>query len=480
MPETEEKGTAEEQVPDEAENGLKAVVERTAPCECVISISAEADFLRNRYQEELATLQAEVSLPGFRRGKAPVGLVEKKMGTALKNDLITGVVSEAYENAVEKHDLSVVSSVDGPDPDSIDWEPGQPFEFEIKCEVLPEVEVTPEGYKGLKIQVPAYEVTDEIFAAEMERFATRFTTYEPVSDGGIDWDDYVEGTVTLADGDFSERFGFHPRAEKMGPFAVEGIRTVLAEAKAGDEVELDAVVSEADLGQRDELKDLAGRSVKLRLAIGTVMRRNVPELNDELAGKLGMNSVADIEGMVREQLADAASRRTEDARREAVFNALLANFPCEMPDSLVERATREEQMRRLVRLLRAGVPRAEAEKAATEGRFQTREAVARRLAVTYVLRKVADEERILVTESEVDAQIRVFANNQGWREDRARGYMEERGLVRNLRDDMREEATVEFLIKNGTVEEISPEQFAAQTPAAAESGAAEQPAEAEQ
>ncbi len=90
---------------------------------------------------------------------------------------------------------------------------------------------------------------------------------------------------------------------------------------------------------------------------------------------------------------------------------------------------------------------------------RTRAGVTRRLKASYVLRKVAEKERILVTESEVQEQVRAFASRQGWREERANSYMEERGMLRSLRDDMRESKTLDFLAENAEVEEISPEEF---------------------
>jgi len=106
-----------------------------------------------------------------------------------------------------------------------------------------------------------------------------------------------------------------------------------------------------------------------------------------------------------------------------------------------------------------GVPREEAEREAADTAGRTREGVIRELKATYVLRKVAEKERILVTESEVDSQVRAFASRQGWRPERAADYLEERGMLRSLRDDMREGKTVDFLVENAEVKEISPEEF---------------------
>lgn len=460
MPDVEDTAAETEQEEEAAGPGPRATVERSGPYECVIRIQADAEYLRDRYQEDLASLQTEVTLPGFRQGHAPVGLVERKMGSALRSDVISSVVGEAYDKAVEDYDLTVVAETDAPDLENFTWDPGQPAEFEFKLEVMPEVELDEKHYKGLAVEAPALEVTDELLQREMERFARQFATWEEVTGAGIDWDDYVEAEVSIPDLEWSETIGFYPRAERIGPFSAEGIRAALVGAKVGDEVEVQAELPEDQVGGREQLAPLAGQNTTLKLALSHVTRRKVPELDDELAKKIGLSSAEEIEPIVRERLANALEQRKGEVIRQVAVEAALAAVECKMPPSLVERAAEEEQVRNLVRLLRMGMPRQEAERAAADSAGRAREHVERRLKAAYVLRKIAEKERIIVTESEVDSQIRAFAARQGWREERARSYMEERGMVRALRDDMRESKATDFLVENAEVTEIPPEEFA--------------------
>jgi trigger factor len=443
---------------EEQEAGPATTVERTGPCECVINIEADADYLRDRYQEELATLQQEAQLPGFRRGRAPIGLVERRMGKALKGDLVASVAGEAYEDALAEHELNVVSQVESPDFEEMSWEPGQPLEFEFRCEVMPDVEIEADQYKELQIEVPNLAVSDELLEGEMERFAQQFATWEKVT-GGVDWDDYVEAEVSAPEAGWQERIGFYPRSEAIGPFAVEGIKGVLVGARPGDEVELTGELGEEGTSGREELAPFAGKKVQLTLIVDTVMRRKIPEIDQALAEKLGMSSVEEVQSLVRERLEANLGEQRDNVARQMVMRRLLEEVEFELPASLVERAAEEEQVRLLVQLLRRGVPRQEAEKRAAESAGATRESVVRRLKATFLLGKIADAERILVTESEVDGQIRAFASRQGWREERAKSYMEERGMVRALRRDMREGKTLEFLLENAHVEEIESEKF---------------------
>ncbi len=462
MPRTQDSradAAAEDEAAEEAAEGLRTTVERTGPCECVLRIEADADYLRERYQKELGELQSEVKLPGFRRGKAPLGLVERRMGQALRGDLIASVVGEAYDEALHEHELTVVAEAEAPDLEEVAWEPGQPAEFTFRLEVLPEIELSEGDYKGLRIEVPALEPTPELMEQELKRFAQQFASWEQVEGAGIDWDDYVEAEVSVPEADWTETIGFYPRAERIGPFAVEGIKAVLVGAEVGDEIEIEGELAEGEAGRHEELAGLAGRKVELKLTIEQAARRKVPEVDDVLASKIGLSSVDEIQQMVRERLERGLQERKDEIAREMVLDRLLERAPVELPPALVERAAEREQTRRLVRMLRLGVPRQEAERVAVEQAGRTREAVARGLRGQYLMQQIAEKERILVTESEVDSQIRGFASRQGWREERARSYMEERGMVRALREDMRESKTMDFLIENAAVEEIAPEEF---------------------
>ena len=313
-------------------------VERTGPCECVIRIEASADYLRDRYQQELASLQREVKLPGFRRGIAPIGLVERRLGTTIKSDLISSVVGECYERAVDENDLTVVADTEAPDLEDVSWQPGQPADFTFRCEVMPQVEVEESRYKGLKVDAPALAVTDELMEAEKGRFAQQFATWEEVSGEGIDWDDYVEARVSVPDADWSSMIGFFPRSEKIGPLEVEGLKGLLAGAKLGDELEAEARVDEEGAGSEAALAPLAGQTVKVQIAIERATRRKVPDVDDELAKKLGMSGVDEIEQMVQERLEGALAQRKNEIAQQMVIDRLLETLTFELPESLVERA----------------------------------------------------------------------------------------------------------------------------------------------
>jgi len=455
--------SAEEQA---AETGVHADVARQGACECVVKIQAEADHMKQRYEEELETLMKEVSLPGFRQGKAPRGLVEARFGKRVRNETLASVVSDAYDEAVKANDLTIAAEVDAPDLQEMDWEVGQPVEVEFRCEVLPLIELDEAQYKGLTVERPKLEITDELLEEEMRRFAQQLGSWEKVEKGGIDQEDYVEAQVTAVTAGGQERLskqiGFALRDERIGPFAAEGVKGALLGMEAGKSIEIDGVLPEdaAKLPQdHKDLEDLAGETLKLTVEVKEIYRQNIPQIDDELAKKLNMENADEVRNVVRERLERRLEGQGREATQYAVIDAIMANVPLDMPPSLIERATLEEQKKLMVRAMRLGTSRDQAEQLALNSAERSRETAVRSLKATYLLRYIAEKERIFVVDDEVQEQVRVLSARQGWSERKTERYMEENDLLASLRSDMRENKTLEMLIENAKLQDIEAEEF---------------------
>jgi len=445
------------------EEGIRTSINRRGECECEVTIEADAEYLENRYRERLGAFAKEVSVPGFRQGKAPAGLVERKFGQSLRKEVLSTVLEEAYDRTREEKDLEVVGEKDLPDVEEMEWEVGQPATFRFTCEVLPQLELDEKDYKGLTVEVPVLEVNDETVNQEMERLRERFRTWESVEEPSIDREDVVEALVELEDpavGDraWSEHYDFRPCDERIGPFAPKGLEGALLGAKKGDAVVLEAeCLPEEPI---DALKELADQTTRIKVSIENVYRAKVPALDDKLAERAGFSSLDQLRVTVEEGLQRRAERDTENIKEYAVVEALVDKMDLPMPESLVEGAAEEQQRRWVIRQLRTGRAVEEVKEDSRRIAEQSREQAERALKAAFLLRQIADKERIFVTESEVDEQIRALAAGHGWSEQRTRRYLEEQEMLGSLRRDMREAKTRQFLVENASFTEIDPQVFA--------------------
>jgi trigger factor len=453
MPTTESEGTEQQ-----AEEEIRTSLSWDGECECTIHAEVDSEYLEQRYEEEMERLGQEARVPGFRAGKAPRRLLERRYGNRLANDLVASVLREAYQDAVSEYDLSIVQTTEAPDPEEMDWEVGQPLEFEFRCEVLPQIELEEDQYKGLEIEVPEQEVTDDMLEEEMERFAQQMVSWEEVEEGGIDTEDYIVADVHIRgeeEPEWSDEMEFVPSEEQIGPFRAEGIKGAITGAQPGDTVELEAELPEEEFPEdADTLEEFVGEPVTLEIEIKEAYRREVPELNDELAQNFKMDNIEELRDYVRERLELNASDQQEDMTRQVLLDALLRKVDMELPDSLVQRATQDEMRRLMMRALRAGRPREEAEQYARSNAHRSREVAVRNLKSSYLLREIADRERIYVLDDEVQEQIRALANRQDWSVERARRYLEENEMLSSLRWDMREAKTIEFLEEQANITRV--------------------------
>jgi len=307
-------------------------------------------------------------------------------------------------------------------------------------------------------------MTDEAMQEELDRFARQLASWDEVKDGGVADDDYVEAVVSLAgqgedENAWTQKLGFYPRDERVGPFTVKDVKAALTDAKAGDTVEMDGELPEEEDIDHEALAELAGEPVKLDVAINSVYRQQVPEIDDEFAKKLNLGSADEVRDLVKERLENRLQTEKRDATRFAVIEAVLQTIPMDLPPSVIERATVDEQRKLMIRALRSGMSRDKAEEVTRENADNTRDMAVRNLKASLLLRQIADDERIYVIDSEVQEQVQALASRQGWSQRRTERYMEENDLMQSLRWDLREEKATQFIVDNAKVEEIDPEEF---------------------
>lgn len=460
-------GTAEQEETAE-EQGLHTTVTYEDDCRCVIEVEADADFLEKRYDEELEELQSQVTLPGFRQGKAPKGLVEKRLGSSVKDEVLSSVMTDAYEDAVRDNDLHVVAEIDVPDLDEYDWEVGQPATFEFTCEVLPSIELEEDDYKGLEIELPDLEVTDEMVEEEMENFAQRFADMEEVTDSGIDREDEVACTVSVVpDSDdeepvWSGELGCQPVEKRIGPFEVEGLIGGLEGCKKGNAVTLAAKYDPQDEESViEELEDRESPKLQIEVQIDGVYRHTVPEIDEEFTEEYGLPSPDEIENSMRENLEQQMQQRKDSVRDEMITEALLERVDLPLPDTLVERATAEQQRRIMLNALQQGESRDRAQQIAAQAAGYSREVAVRNLKRSYLMSEISEKERLFVTESDVHEQIRSLAARHDWDEEQAEQYLEENDMMDSMRSNLRENKVMDFLLENAEVKEIPREEWEA-------------------
>ncbi len=299
-----------------------------------IEVSAEEfeKAIEGAYQKQ----KGKISLPGFRKGKAPRKMIEQMYGKEVFfEDAANAVIPEAYEKAVEECEEEIVSS---PKIDVVTLEAGKPFVFTATVALKPEV--TLGKYMGVKVDKFDAIVTDaEVDAAvEQDREKNARTievTDRAVKDGDmtvIDFEGFVDGVAF--EGGKGENY---PLTIGSGAF-IPGFEAALVGAEIGKETDVNVTFPEDY-----QAEELAGKAAVFKCTVKEIKEKQLPELDDEFASEVSeFDTLDEYKADVKKKLEAKKAVDARNAKEDAVVDAIIAEATMDIPDAMVE--TQQRQM----------------------------------------------------------------------------------------------------------------------------------------
>jgi trigger factor len=389
-------------------------------------------------------------LPGFRKGKAPRSLVERKFGDRLMEDVKQKLVSSTYEEAVEKNKLSPVGE---PEISDISLELGKPLNFEVTMEVLPTFEIG--EYKGMQLNKQPASVTDKDIKAALKTISGQKTQLTIVKDGQVEDDDYiicdckvkVGRKIVFKDEDLDVMVS----GSAVADISIPDLKSNLSGTKSGGKCYLDV-----ELGDNFPDEQYRNKPAKLEITVKEIKRPASPEINDEMAKQMGCDSLAELKEHVSKQLEVEKKKMVDNDMREQVYKNLLEMADFDLPKDVIESQTNKRLRSYQVELLNKGTPLEEVEKEMGNLKNASEESVVKDFKMSLILERIAEKEKIFVTEADVNQRINTLANMYGTEPSKMRSQLEKIGSIPNLRYQMKESKTVDFLIKKAVIKETNP------------------------
>ena len=283
------------------------------------------------YNEVVAKYAKNIQIPGFRKGKVPVSVLERKYGDALKNDAVSEIVEKALGDIFEEMDKN--KSDDRPLPYSqptIDDIPlldtTKDLTFAVKYDVFPQVEV--KNFDGIEIKVPEVKITDDDLKEELEAIRQRNAmVLDKKDDEAVAKDDIV--TVNYCELDDKD-------AEIAGSQRQDFVFTVGTEQNI---YKFDNEIIGMKKGETKDLtKEVEGENKKVRVTVTAVKVRNVPELDDELAQDVSdkYNNLEDMKNDIKKNLETALENKLKEIKSNSLLEQLVEKNPVELPASMVK------------------------------------------------------------------------------------------------------------------------------------------------
>jgi len=402
-----------------------------------LTITIPRATIDERLDEQFSELKRDAVVPGFRKGRAPLKLIEKRFGSDVGDEMVSKLVGSSYLAAVEKTDLKTLgdpliwAKVREEDEDG--KERGEPVEKLVSVEralgvmELPkdgdmtfscEVELRPEfelpKLKKIPVEKPKIGITDDDVRAEIDRLRGMRGHFAPVEDA-VQEDDFVVADMSLSvDGQVEREERNVAVAARMQ--RVEGVTLDLGEAMKGKKSG-DTVTVEGTFDDDYEKLEYRGKKASFTLTIQDVKRLELPPLDAEFLESMGFDSEKELTEHTR---TDLEMRLSSVIRRGMRGQYLLDNTKLEVPSGLSHRQTDRLVARRMVDMYRRGVPEQTVEKQADELRARAGEDTVNELKLFFIMEKIAEKMEIDVADDELNGAIAMIAQHQNKRFDRVR------------------------------------------------------------
>lgn len=418
-----------------------------------VPASVISDHMAHNYDE----LMHDAVVPGFRKGRAPRALVEKRFGGDVRESLKSALLGQSFFAAVEKAKLDVLGDplfqiagdtgaklMDlGEALDHIKLPDKGDFTYACEVELRPEVEL-PE-LKGIEVKTPNVQITDEMVNDHIERQLKIRGRYEPIA-AAADSEDIVIADVVLFCGDekvkTEDNVQLGIRPTRLDGIALLKLDKALKGAKAGDTRSTDC-----EIPNDYERTDLRGKPARFDFTIHEV-KRLTPETRAEYIKGMGFANEDDLLKFVHDELEEERDRLTERAKSEQVLAYLLESCKLELPEGLSARQTDRAVVRRVIELQQRGMPISEIDARIDELRTSAVAQVQRDLKLGFVLDKVAEKLEVRVTDEEVNSEIARIARLYNRRFDRVRDDLQKQGLLPQLAEQIRHDKCVTLLLKD--------------------------------
>ena len=373
-----------------------------------LTIEVSAEDLENAMQAAHQKAKGRISLPGFRKGKAPRKMIEQMYGKGIfLEDAANALIPEHYSKAVEECDLEIVSQ---PEIAVTQAEPGKAFIFTAEVAVKPEV--TLGEYKGVEVPKSETEVTDEDVEAELKKEQEKNSRTVTVEDRGaengdittIDFEGFVDGEA-FEGGKGTD----YPLTLGSGSF-IPGFEDQLVGSKAGDHVEVKVTFPE-----EYQAKELAGKEAVFQCDVKKVEAKELPELDDDFAQDVSeFDTLAEYKEDVKKNLTEKKEKAARTAKENAAVDKAIENAQMEIPDAMLNTQVRQMLDDFSRRMQSQGLTMEQyfqftgmtLEKMQEEMKPQALKRIQTRL----VLEKIAEVENIQPTDEEVEEEFKKMAD----------------------------------------------------------------------
>ncbi len=378
-------------------------------------------------------------VPGFRPGKAPVGVVKTRYRDEIVSEMMQHLLPKYFDDAIDERKLEIVQA---PRFESVDYNAGQPLKFKAIFEIYPQFDIT--NYIGIPVETVSSNIEDAEVEASLKKLQEEMAELAPVEeDREIRNGDFAEITFNgiVRNSEEPPLLGQKAVAEIGGRNTLQEFTDNLLGGRVNDEKGF-------SVSYRDDYpeKKLAGKTVDYTVKVDAIKQKDIPEINDEFAQRFGEYKTLDeLKAKVREDLEKHKAEHAQERMREKMLEWLEDNNEFELPESLVERQLQIRIQRLLRDLARQGINPQRLDVDWAKIREDQRQQALRDVKGSLILEYISDKENIGVTDEEIEAEIDKIGAETNKPKAKVREVLARESGMERLQGQIRNRKTLDLL-----------------------------------
>jgi len=418
-------------------------VDDCGPWKKKISVDISRKQIDKELDKQYGELRYSAQIPGFRKGRAPRRLIEKRYGEDIGDQTKLRLLAQAFEQIEEGQDFEVLGEPDF-DPEKIELPKEGDFHFEYEVEVKPEFELP--QLEGVRIEKPLFEVTDERVDETLDQLLKRQGRIEEITETPTEETDVITADVTMkAEGveeTVQEETRCFVRTRNLLQVPIEEDENWLIGVKIGDTKTCSATVPEDY--EKEEFRE---KKVEFEVKVKSIRRLIPAEMNEEFFQRLGVSDEQELKKHIEDDLEQQADREIRNQMSQQVYRYLDEAVDFELPVGVATRHADRALQQQYFRLLQQGVPQEQITQNMEQLRASSTSESQRQLKMSFILEKASEELGIEVFDSEVNAAVAQAAAQYGRRPERMREEMQREGRLEQIKDQLRNEKAVDRILE---------------------------------
>ncbi len=437
---------------------MNITIERQEKCLATLRVEVPAATVAEEKSKILASYAKQAKIPGFRPGKAPLAVIEKRYQNDIKEEVESRLINQSLQESLKKEAVKVL---DFGNPDKLTFTADGSFSYETVLTLAPDF--TLPDYKGIAVSVPTNEVTDEQITEQLEGLRQRFADFTAIEDRAVAMEDFavidftssiegkpLEEALGRPAGYLAGREGFWVKMQDDS--FLPGFAPQLVGLNAGDTKDVDIIIPE-DF----PIEELREKAITFHVNLKEVKQQVLPDLDDAFAEKLmgPEKTVDDLKNTIIEGMKSNKQKEIDDMK----INQLIAHFDqlveFEIPDSLLQAET-QSQADTLVRSAAQAGMSDEEITSQRDALLDTAAVQARtNIKTNFILQEIAEKENIVVNDQEMIQHIMAIAQRRKEEPTKLIKELQRNGQIPGIRNSLLINKALDFLLEHASVTETS-------------------------